>query len=320
MKALYLDGKLQYREDVKPPRRMEDEVLIKVTMAGICRTDLELIGGYMSFKGTPGHEFVGLVEDERFPDLNGKRVVGEINCPCGKCEFCERGLGNHCPSRTVLGIMERNGVHAEYALLPKRNLHEVPNSLTDEEAVFTEPLAAAIQITRQVPIGPDSEVVILGAGKLGLLIAQVIGRISNRTTLVAKHPSKLKLISDMDISLKTLSEFKKGARKRAPVVVECTGSSGGVKLAEEIVSPRGVIILKSTRSRGVSFNFSDVVVNEVTIIGSRCGPFPPAIQMLKRGEVSVLPLISATYQLKDGVKAFREASKTSSVKVLLDIS
>lgn len=320
MKALLFNGKLEYREDVRPPRRRVGEILIKVVLAGICRTDLEITRGYMGFSGIPGHEFVGLVEDDRYPELDGKRVVGEINCPCGKCETCEKGLGNHCPSRTVLGISERNGVFAEYTMLPSSGLHEVPDPLTDEEAVFTEPLAAAIQITRQVPIGPDTEVVILGAGKLGLLAAQVIGRISSKTTLVAKHPSKLRLIDDMDINLKTSSEFQKEAKRGAPVVVECTGSTAGLKLAKEIVAPRGTIVLKSTYTRNSSLNFSDVVVNEVTLIGSRCGPFPSALQMLKRGEVSVRPLISASFQLKDGLQAFQEALKKNYTKVLLYIS
>ena len=320
MKALLFDGKLEYREDVRPPRRRAGEVLIRVVLAGICRTDLEITRGYMGFSGITGHEFVGLVEDDRYPELDGKRVVGEINCPCGKCETCEKGLGNHCPSRTVLGIAGRNGAFAEYTMLPNSNLHEVPDSLTDEEAVFTEPLAAAIQITRQVPIRPDTEVVILGAGKLGLLAAQVIGRISRKTTLVAKHPSKLRLIDDMDINLKTSSEFQKEAKRGARVVVECTGSSAGLKLAKEIVSPLGTIVLKSTYARNSSLNFSDVVVNEVTLIGSRCGPFPSALQMLKRGEVSVRPLISASFQLKDGIQAFQEAFKKNYTKVLLYIS
>ncbi len=320
MKALLFNGKLEYREDVRPPRRRVGEVLIKVVLAGICRTDLEITRGYMGFRGIPGHEFVGLVEDDRYPELDGKRVVGEINCPCGKCETCEQGLGNHCPSRTVLGIAERNGAFAEYTMLPNNNLHEVPDSLTDEEAVFTEPLAAAIQITRQVPIRPDTEVVILGAGKLGLLAAQVIGRISRKTTLVAKHPSKLRLIDDMDINLKTSSEFQNEAKRDAQVVVECTGSSTGLKLAKEIVSPRGTIVLKSTYARNSALNFSDVVVNEVTLIGSRCGPFPSALQMLKRGEVSVRPLISVSFQLKDGLQAFQEALKKNYTKVLLYIS
>jgi threonine dehydrogenase-like Zn-dependent dehydrogenase len=319
MKALFFDGKLDYREDIQTPRRRPDEALIKVTLAGICRTDQEITRGYMGFTGIPGHEFVGVVEDDRYPELNGKRIVGEINCPCGKCATCQKGLGNHCPTRTVLGITKRHGVFAEYTMLPKSNLHEIPDSLSDEEAVFVEPLAAAIQVTTQVPISTDTEVVILGAGKLGLLIAQVIGRISQRTTLIGKHPSKLRLINDVDINLKTLKEFSKGAKKKVQLVVECTGSPAGVKLAKEIVSPRGTIVLKSTSARSTSFNFSHLVVDEVTIIGSRCGPFPSAIQMLNRGEVSVRPLISATFHLKDGTKAFREAQKKNSAKVLLSM-
>lgn len=319
MKALFYDGKLHYRKDVPPPERKGGEVLVKVSLAGICRTDLEITRGYMGFRGIPGHEFVGLVEDSRYPELNGKRVVGEINCPCRQCETCQKGLGNHCPFRTVLGMLKRNGAFAEYMTLPKDNLHEIPDSLSDEEAVFTEPLAAAIQVTRQVPIGPTTEVVILGAGKLGLLIAQVIGRISQRTTLVSKHPSALRLVEGMNINLKTLNAFKKGAKKGLQVVIECTGSPAGLKLAKEIVAPRGTIVLKSTYARNASFEFSDLVINEVTLIGSRCGPFPLALRMLNRGEVSVRPLISATFRLEDGLKAFQEALNKKTVKVLLRV-
>jgi threonine dehydrogenase-like Zn-dependent dehydrogenase len=305
MRALWLeDRELRVREDVPRPT---GETLVKVRLAGICNTDLELTRGYYPYTGVPGHEFVG--EDEQ-----GRRVVGEINVACHACATCARGDHTHCERRTVLGIVNRNGAFAEYASLPAENLHPVPDEVTDEEAVFTEPLAAALEIQQQVAIGPGQRVVVLGDGKLGNLVAQTLALTGCVLTVVGRHEAKLELLEKRGIATGTPEA------RRADVVVECTGQAAGFDEARRLVRPRGTIVLKSTYAGDLTLNMSSVVVDEVTIVGSRCGPFAPALELLKSRKVDVKPLIEARFPLAEAVEAFAEAGRRGALKVLIDTS
>ncbi|MDE3076988.1 MAG: alcohol dehydrogenase catalytic domain-containing protein [Chloroflexota bacterium] len=281
----------------------EGEALVRVRMAGICNTDLEIVRGYMSYLGVPGHEFVGEIE--------GRRVVGEINAACGRCAFCQEGLGRHCEHRTVLGIQGRGGAFAECLALPRANLHEVPDDLPDEVAVFVEPTAAAFEILEQVSLRPTDRVALLGDGKLALLIAQVLrGRC--QLQVFGKHAEKLELLSGVDGTTAA-------PEGQFDVVVEATGSEAGFQQALGLVRPRGTLVLKSTVAATSRLNLAPLVVNEVTVIGSRCGLFQPAIAALAEGSVDPRPLISARYPLEEGVEAFQAAERPGVVKVLVTI-
>lgn len=283
------------------PQPAEGEALVKVRLAGICNTDIEIARGYMAFQGVPGHEFVG--------EVDGQRVVGEINAACGACDFCRQGLGRHCPSRTVLGILGRSGTFAEYLTLPQGNLRPVPDSLDDEAAVFVEPTAAAFEIVDQVPLTGEQHVALLGDGKLALLIAQVL-RTRCRLKVFGKHPEKLGVLRDIETTVdQPLGQFD--------IVVEATGSDRGFQQALSLVRPRGTLVLKSTFADRAAIDLAPLVVNEVTLVGSRCGRFEPAIAALASGEVDPRPMISATYSLADGVAAFRHAQDPGVLKVLL---
>lgn len=309
----------------KPGRSMRaggpGEALVRVTLAGICNTDLEIVRGYSGFNGTLGHEFVGVVEEATDPGLRGRRVVGEINAGCGECDLCRNGDSRHCPTRTVLGIVGRNGAFAEYLLLPERNLLAVPDAVSDEAAVFTEPLAAACEILEQVRILDSDRVVVLGDGKLGQLIARVLQTTGCRLTLVGKHPAKLRLaeLSGIRTALKGELEDRLG---QAPadlfdVVVEATGSPSGFELALRLTRPRGTLVLKSTFHGGVNVDLSRLVVDEISLIGSRCGRFESALALLADGAVDPRPLISAEFPLAEGLEAMAMAANSGVMKVLL---
>ena len=315
MKALYFDGQLSVRE-VDQPRPGPGEALIQVLLAGICGTDREILKGYSKFRGIPGHEFVGRVvkcEDAR---LVGKRVVGEINISCGECELCLWGQGRHCPKRTVMGIVNRDGVFAEFVTLPIVNLHEVPKTVSDQAAVFVEPLAAAGEILEQMQIPPGSHVAILGDGRLGLLVAQVLHNAKAQVTVIGKHGWKLDLARGWGMKVASFNDEGIPARSFS-VVVEATGSPAGLDHAFRLVTPRGTIVMKSTFHGPAQFDTSKLVVDEITLLGSRCGDFRRALELLARGRVRVQHLVSKTFPLEAGLQAFEYLNNTSCLKVLL---
>ncbi len=320
MYALLLDDKqLRLLKDYPRPEPALGEALIRVTLAGVCNTDLELAKGYMRFQGVPGHEFVGVVE--RAPGAEaweGRRVVGEINVACGECPTCRAGRFTHCPHRTTLGIDGRDGAFAEYLTLPVRNLHPAPDALPDEVAVFTEPLAAACQILEQQPIHPTDRVIVLGDGKLGLLCAQVVSLTGCDLTLVGHHRDKLAIAAKRGIDVQLGDEVINA--NTADVVIEATGHPSGYRAARRIVRPRGVVVLKSTFHGPVEANLTMAVVDEITLLGSRCGPFAPALRLLARGLVDVTPLIQARYPLSQGLKAFEQAAQPGALKILIDMN
>jgi threonine dehydrogenase-like Zn-dependent dehydrogenase len=317
VQALVYDGEvLQLREDYPRPVPPPGEALVRVRLAGICNTDLEIVRGYMGFRGVLGHEFVGTVEEAEDRSLIGQRVVGEINAYCGECPTCQAGRPTHCPNRTTLGIWGRDGAFAEYLTLPVRNLHKVPDTISDEEAVFTEPLAAALEILEQVHLRPTDRVVVLGDGKLGLLVAQALALTGCDLLTVGRHREKLAILARRGIPTLLEAEAEGLA---ADVVVECTGRPEGFAAARRILRPRGTLVLKSTYHGRVEADLTGLVVDEITLVGSRCGPFPPALRMLERGLVDVRSLISAVYPLAQGVEAFARAAEPGGLKVLLRV-
>ena len=315
MRALVFDGKLKYLTDYPIPRPASNEALIRITCAGICNTDIEITRGYMGFRGIPGHEFVGIVEKCEKKDLTGKRVVGEINIGCGNCLYCRNRLQNHCSNRSVLGILNRNGVFAEYTTLPVKNLHKAPDSVSDEEAVFVEPLAAAYEILEQATISSSDKVCVLGDGKLGLLVAQVIATTGSNLFAVGKHPEKLSILDKAGIKTKLSADFKE---REFDMVIDCTGSPSGMETALRIVKPRGTIVLKTTIAKRGRIDLNQIVINEITLICSRCGPFPASIKAIKSQKIDLYPLISKVFSLKEGIKAFQYASKKA-LKVIIKV-
>jgi threonine dehydrogenase-like Zn-dependent dehydrogenase len=313
MQALWLENNQLSFNDVPQPTS-HGEALIKIRKAGICGTDLELVRGYYPFTGIPGHEFVGEVIESPVPSWIGKRVVGEINAACGACEQCRGGRPTHCEARTVLGIINRDGVFAEYATLPIENLHFVPDEVSDEAAVFTEPLAAALEIQQQVQIRPEDRVLLIGAGRLGQLIAQTMVLTGCDLRVVARHPHQKSLLAGRGIRLLNEGDVQ---HWRYDVVVEATGSPSGFELARMALRPRGVLVLKSTYKGDMTVNFSSIVVDEVQLIGSRCGPFEPALRLLVNRQVDPTLLIAGEYKLGEGLKAFKDAEVTGMLKVLI---
>lgn len=314
MQALHWDGnRVHLERDYPLPVAAAEMALIRVHVAGICATDLQIFQGYMGFQGVPGHEFVGTVSAGP-PAWLGQRVVGEINFACGQCPNCARGLGRHCPTRRVMGIVQADGSFAEYVQVPVANLHLVPDSVSDEEAVFVEPLAAACEILEQIHVQPTNEVVVLGDGKLGLLCAQVLHSLGVRLCVVGKHASKLARLQTLGIATEVITAWRP---QPADIVIEATGSTTGLQLAMEIVRPRGTLVLKSTVAGAHTLSLAPLVINEVTVVGSRCGPFPPALRVLQQQRVAVQPLIEATYPLQAGVEAIRHARRPGTLKVLL---
>ena len=308
--------KLRVREIEKPTGG--EEALVRVHLSGICNTDIEIARGYAGFKGTIGHEFVGVVEESPDVAMLGQRVVGEINAGCGKCELCTGGDPRHCANRTVLGIHARDGAHAEFLRLPVANLIAVPDVIEDEHAVFTEPLAAACGILERVAINKNTRVAVVGDGKLGLLCAQVIALSGAPVLVVGKHAEKLRIAERRGIETLMVRDATK--RKREfEVVVEASGSASGFATALEIIRPRGTLVLKSTFAATEPATFDPVrlVVDEIAIVGSRCGRFQPALDLLKKGAIDIDSLISEEYSLEKGVHAMERAEKKGVMKVFL---
>ncbi|HOJ32921.1 MAG TPA: alcohol dehydrogenase catalytic domain-containing protein [Candidatus Hydrogenedentes bacterium] len=313
MRALWFDSELRL-DDVPVPQPQKGEALIRVLAAGICNTDLEITKGYMKFTGIPGHEFVGIVEKSPDEYWVGKRVVGEINCPCGVCTYCRLEMPRHCPNRSVLGIQNRNGAFAEFLTLPVNNLHLVPNSIRDDVAVFTEPLAAAFRILEQTQITGEHRVLILGDGKLAQLVAQVIWLKTKRVQCVGKHESKVELLRRLGIPCMLYDE---PVEPGADVVVEATGSKEGLTRAMELVRPEGTIVLKTTVAGTHELAMSIPVIQEIKIVGSRCGPFRPALDALAVGIVEVRPLITEIFGIEHAVQAFQRAAQPDAMKVIV---
>src|SRR5580698_5652566 len=299
------NGKVQVRKQARP-RRPEGFALIRLLAGGICNTDLELQRGYYNFRGTPGHEFVGEVIAADSQDLIGERVVGEINLACGVCEWCAKGLARHCPRRTVLGIVKHPGAFRELLTLPERNLHRVPRGISTQQAVFVEPLAAACEILDQVRIPAGACVAVLGDGKLGLLVGQVLKAHGAEVHQYGRHKDKLRIATDAGIEARAP---RKLPQSEYGLVVDATGSSDGLRQAVQMAKPRGTVVMKSTVHGAVRIDSAPVIVNEITLVGSRCGRFEPALRLLQSKKVRVDKLISEILPLKDARRAFRAAAK-----------
>jgi len=317
MKAIWLEDKqIELRENLPVPAPKSGEALVKVLKAGICNTDLELVKGYYPYRGIIGHEFVGVVE-QGSQQLKNQRVVGEINASCGNCDYCLGGIKTHCPNRTVLGIVNRHGAFAQYLTLPIENLHIVPSNVKTEVATFTEPIAAALQIQQQISITPKTKVLVVGDGKLGLLVAQTLSLRGCDLQVIGRHQDKLDLLKELGINtnLEAIA-----IERKFDVAIECTGNSAGFELARFALKPRGILILKSTYAGKLSLDASALVVDEITVLGSRCGPFDLALQLLAENRLNIEPMISASYELSDGLSAFSHAQKRGTLKILLDVN
>jgi threonine dehydrogenase-like Zn-dependent dehydrogenase len=310
----YESGRLAVAEVGRP--QGAGEALVRVTLSGICNTDVEIVRGYAGFEGTIGHEFVGVVESSPEQALVGRRVVGEINAGCGRCALCAGGDARHCPNRTVLGIVGRDGAHAEFLQLPVVNLLPVPDDVPNERAVFREPLAAAYGITERVKVSEETRVVVIGDGKLGLLCAQALRLTGASVLLVGKHPEKLSIAAARGIETATLDRTK-GRGREFDVAVEASGAESGFALALDLLRPRGTLVLKSTFKGATRMETTRIVVDEINVMGSRCGRFQPALDLLRTGAVDVESLISEEYALSDGVRAMKRATERGIIKVLL---
>jgi len=314
MLALYFDGKLEMKE-LPRPEPGPGEVLIQVHLAGVCRTDLEVLKGYHDFRGVLGHEFVGTVAGPENSPWLGRRVVGEINVSCGQCDRCRRGLTRHCRERQVLGLKDRDGAFAPYLTLPAANLHPVPAEVADEVAVFTEPLAAALRVLEAAPVSPEDKVLVVGDGRLGLLVSWVLALHGAQVHLAGHHPEHLLLAEPYGVSTYLESELPPGDYD---VVVEASGATGGLNLALTRVRPQGVVVLKSTYAGRYDLDPAGLVVPEVRLTGCRCGPFPGALRLLKQGWVDPRPLIARSFSLAQGLEAMAWARGAWVLKVLLD--
>jgi threonine dehydrogenase-like Zn-dependent dehydrogenase len=315
MRAIVLEDTPRFAPDQPDPVPADGEVPVRVLCAGVCETDIQLIRGYMGFRGVLGHEFVGVAESGPYA---GRRVVGEINCACRRCSTCLAGYPTHCPNRTVLGILNHDGAFADRVAVPQHNLHLVPDSLSNEIAVFTEPVAAAYQIPVQLQVGRQDRVIVLGDGRLGNLCAQVLSALSGRVLVVGKHPSKLALLAAKGIETALLADVTDS--RLADIVVDCTGSPTGLPAAMRLVRPRGTIVLKTTVAGSQELAWAPFVIDEVTLVGSRCGPFDRALRGLEGGEVDVRPLLSHRFDLSSGLDALERAQAPGVLKVLLDVA
>lgn len=318
MQALHYDPDavppLRCVPDAPMPQPAPGEVLIRVDRAGICATDLEITRGYMQFRGILGHEFVGTVVTKDAA-LLGQRVCAEINCPCGTCTWCRRGLGNHCPHRTVVGIAGRAGCFAEYLAVPARNCHRVPPTVSNEQAVFVEPLAAAAHVLDVQPLTPQMRAAVIGPGRLGLLVAQVLAQQPCALAVIGRSSRARALCAQLGLPFATAADFDAGTP--FDFVVECSGNPDGLRLALALCAPRGTLVLKSTYAQPQPVDLAPLVINELRVEGSRCGAFPRALQLLAEGHIRVDPLISATFPLADGVAACTAAAQPENTKVLL---
>lgn len=321
MKAIVFDKELKLDKNYPKPVPKEGEALVRVSLAGICNTDFEITKGYMGYVGILGHEFVGIVEDVNGEDksLVGKRVVAEISYGCDdpNCEWCAKKNYRHCPNRHTLGIWRKDGCFAEYLTMPTKVLFEVPDNVTDEQAVFVEPLAAACEITEQLHIEPTQKVVVLGDGKLGLTTALTLNAQNLDVLLVGKHQNKLDIASAQGVETKLLSEFK--PEKIYDVVVEATGTASGFETSMSLTKPRGVLVLKSTVATGKELNLAPIVIDEITVLGSRCGQFAPALRLLKNNRIDFKPFISGVYSIDDALEAFEANKLKESLKILIKI-
>ena len=310
MQALYFDKKVQYKTDYPLPKPSKNEVLVKVLLAAVCTTDVQITRGYKGFKGVLGHEFVGVVKHSEDSSLIGKRVVADINIGCSNCDFCKRDLNNHCKNRKVLGILGKDGAFADYITVPKSNLFVVPDSVSDNQAVFTEILASAIQIIEQVHLDSSHQVAIVGDGKLASLITQVVKTCKCKIVVIGKHKENLNFFKEF---AETLWVDNLKNERVFDVVIDCTGNSQGLQTALKIVKPRGKIVLKSTYFDRATIDLSQVVVNEIKIIGSRCGPMDRALDLLKKKVVKTEALVGGYYHLKDWEEAFAQRHRLKSV-------
>lgn len=315
MRSLTFDHSLSFRPRHPEPLESDGDTLVRVMRAGICSTDLEICRGYLNFQGVLGHEFVGEVVDSPDKNLVGQRVVGEINIVCGQCDLCLSGLSNHCRKRTVLGILNHGGSFADFLRLPAGNLHVLPKGVDDDQAVFVEPLAAAFQVLKQIKLDGKKWVTVLGDGRLGLLVAQVLRNVGCPVRVIGKHADKLALCERWSIRSRALADIN--PRHDQDVVVDCTGSTAGFELAMQMVRPRGTIILKSTVAIGKPLNLAPLVIDEIQVIGSRCGPFREAIRALADKSVDVTSLIHRRMKLEQGVEAMELAGRAGVLKVLL---
>ncbi len=314
MQALWLENRrLEIREAARPNKT--GEALIRIRKAGVCSTDLELVKGYYPFSGIPGHEFVGDVVEAPDPSWIGRRVVGEINAVCGTCEACLNGRPTHCEHRTVLGIANRDGVFAEYVNLPLANLHCVPESVSDEAAMFTEPLAAALEIQEQIRFQKNDRVLLVGAGRLGQLIAQTLALVECDLRVLARSAQSRALLKARGIQVIEEGDIQPA---RWDVVIEATGSTDGFSLARRAVRPRGTMVLKSTYKGDMSVNISSIVVDEITVLGSRCGPFAPALRLLETRQIDPTVLITAAYKLSEAIQAFEHAAQPGALKIYVE--
>ncbi|HUS94645.1 MAG TPA: alcohol dehydrogenase catalytic domain-containing protein [Patescibacteria group bacterium] len=318
MQALYVsDGKLSFVSNYPVPEPNPDQALIRVTMAGICSTDLEIVKGYHGFSGILGHEFVGVVEKAIEADWIGRRVVGGINLGCNRCKVCASHGPEHCPDRTVLGILGHDGAFAQYLVLPLSNLEIVPDRLSDEIAVFTEPLAAAVRIRDQLIISPTAEIAVIGPGRLGLLIGQVLALSGTPVTMIGRSLDSLRLPRNMGLKSGLQDEFEENS---FDMVIEATGNAHGFEQALWLVRPLGTLVLKSTYDGKATVDLSKIVVDEINVVGSRCGPFSPALRLLEQGAVDVRPFIEAQYPLSEGLAALQHAAEPRVRKILLQVS
>ena len=314
MRALHFDGTRARVTDVPLPEPGEDSAIVRVNLAGICNTDLELVQGYMDFRGVLGHEFVGVV-DEGPPEWHGQRVVGEISFACQSCDMCQANLQRHCPSRRVMGINDADGAFAEFVRVPVSNLHMVPDNVPDDVAVFTEPLASACEILAQVEVEPDVPCVVLGDGKLGLLVAQVLDAAGANVLAVGNHAEKLEILSRRGIRTSLTVDW---TPQPTPLVVDATGSAQGFERALATTKPQGTLVLKSTVAERRAIDLAPVVINEIRVVGSRCGPFPPALGALEAETVDVRPLISERVPLRNADEGLRRAAEANRLKVLIE--
>jgi len=321
MKAIVFDKELKLDNNYPKPIPQKGEALIRVNLAGICNTDYEITKGYMGYVGILGHEFVGVVEEVNGEDQSwvGKRVVAEISWGCNdpNCEWCAKKNYRHCPNRHTIGIWKKDGCMAEYLTVPTNILFEVPNNVTDEQAVFVEPLAAACEILEQLHIEPTSKILVLGDGKLGLTTALTLNAHNLDVLLVGKHQNKLDIAKTQGVETKLLNEFN--PEKKYDIVVEATGSASGFETSMSLTKPRGVLVLKSTVASGKELNLAPIVIDEITVLGSRCGQFAPALRLLKNKKIDFTPFISKIYSINDAIQAFEANKSKETLKILIKI-
>lgn len=319
MKAIVFDNELKFNNNYPKPSPQKGEALIRVKLAGICNTDYEITKGYMGYVGVLGHEFVGVVEDVNSDDKSwiGKRVVAEISWGCDdpNCEWCAKKNYRHCPNRHTFGIWKKDGCMAEYITLPTNILFEVPSNVTDEQAVFVEPLAAACEITEQLHIEPTQKVIVLGDGKLGLTTALTLNALNLDVLLVGKHQNKLDIASSQGVKTELLQNFK--IEKKYDVVVEATGTASGFETSMALTKPRGILVLKSTVASGKELNLAPIVIDEITILGSRCGQFSPALRLLENNRIDFTPFISKVYNIENAIEAFEANKAKDTLKILI---